>query len=68
MQITIDLPQSKISAFQSILDGFKEAKIITDFHIDDKQKELQKHSKAIKNALADAKAGKGTHRGIIGEF
>ena len=68
MQITINLPQNKLSAFQSILDGFKEAKIITDFHIDNKQKELQKHGKAIEKALMDAKMGKGTQRGVIGEF
>ncbi len=68
MQITINLPQNKLSAFRLILDGFKEAKIITDFYIDDTQKELQKHGKAIKNALADAKAGKGARRGVIGEF
>jgi len=68
MQITINLPQNKLSAFQSILDGFKEAKIITDFHIDNKQKELQKHGKAIEKALMDAKTGKGTQRGVIGEF
>lgn len=31
MQITISLPQNKLSAFRLILDGFKEAKVITDF-------------------------------------
>jgi len=33
-----------------------------------RKKELKKHGKKIKQAIADAKAGRGTHRGAIGEF